>query len=249
MMKRRLMRRQVMKKQIMRNQQTMYRIVLKDYFRGFGRGLWPEGLTFLAFFAIYMPLSLKWEKLGEMNWMAGAPILFVMVSGIGHIPTLSFMMYLIPWSKGRREEYVQKMLHVEILVPIGITLLWDIAAFFIQSLSVYVFIMQMVSVLVTTYIFGALNNKGNMYGEENRAVYGKDVTLAGVILCLCSFGAVIMFVVCTSQVDRRDFILILSLQILLSLPGVVWIKKRWKTIRARIADYETAVSGKDSAHI
>ncbi|MCM1158904.1 MAG: hypothetical protein NC300_12410 [Bacteroidales bacterium] len=225
----------------MRVNNCRYRQVIKDYFSGFFRGIHGDGIAiFISCVGIGIGVSGFRLEGTEKNWLVGLPVLFALISGAGHRVSLPFMMYLIPWSDAQREEYIQKMLHVKLAVPILFGILCDALAMVFQSVSFYAFVLQMISIFSIAFLLGILNDD-SVNKMENRAAYGGLKDFAPVIVVSCYMEGPAMFLICLDAVSRTEFFVVLAVMVCILLPVTVAAGKRWKTIRRNFADYETVI--------
>lgn len=214
------------------------KLMIKDYFHGFVRGVTTRSsVTFLYCILIGVMTA---DKSDLSNWMAGVPIIFALLSAALHTVELPAMMYLVPLSKKQREEYIQKMLQIKILVPFTFACLWNFAAAALHQVSVYACCLQMVYILLCTYICEMLNND-NIAAVEKRTAYGWMKDFVSVILVSCYIEGMAVAVICMGSISRVEFWVILAIMLALMLPLARAAGKRWKMIRSNFADYETAI--------
>lgn len=232
----------------MRNRFHPYLSIIKDYFIDFVRGFKTDVLGLLL---PSLGIGVIWGNPVtangfQTNWLAGIPVLFALVSGALHRLTLPFMMYLVPCSQKQREEYIHRMLKVKIGIPLLFALLCDLAALCLNSISCYVFVLQMVSIFFITCLCGMLND-GRLYVTEGEKAYGGMWCSVSILLMLCYIGGTVMFLICADSVDPDavsavEFRIILSVMTLILLPMTIGVGRRWKQIRHSFADYETAMA-------
>lgn len=219
--------------------------VIRDYFREFIKGFCMERTQFFALFLGPGIIAVEgvWDTICRdgifINWLIGIPILYALASGAFHTVSLPFMMYLVPCSRKQRERYIQRMLVVKVAVPVGFGCLCDVAAACMGSLSMYVFVLQMASIFFISCLWGMLHD-GGMYMEEKEAAYGMLWPFAVALLLICNLGGTAMFVICMGSVSQVEFWVILSVMVLILMPILVAVGKRWKQIRRFFADYEMA---------
>lgn len=211
-------------------QNSTYKQAAGDYFYRF----FKDGINVFILPSIVSAIILMNPVLvnpAERNWMAGVPILFAMLSGSMHRVSLPVMMYFIPYTKKQREDYIQKMLYMKILVPLCFGIIWDMAALFVHQLSLYAWILQLFGILLITYIFGTFN-------DTKKAAYGKAGEFTDLTVCVCCYAGMVLFMICTDSISRAEFYIILSVTAIIFLPVINAIRKRWKTIKSNFADYE-----------
>lgn len=232
----------------MTNKSIMYKQVISDYFKDFGRDLPIKknalSLCLIYSFGFFIYTCAFGMKYGiertNKNWLVGIPVLFAITSSSFHRVSLPFMMYLIPYSQKQREEYIQKMLYVKIIAPVILGCLFDLTAFFLNSISYYVVILQMTGILFITYICGILCDS-DIYETEKRPVYGKIRSWSSIALVFCYMGSTILFIICVDVISKTEFWIVLSIMVLLLLPITATLHKHWKTIRSNFADYEMTI--------
>lgn len=233
----------------MTNKFILYKQVIIDYFKDFSRDLHAKKnslivcLVYLSTAFLYTcayGLTKEIEQLNK-NWLVGIPIFIAVISSSFHRTSLPFMMYLIPYSKKQREEYIQKMLAVKIAFPLIFGCLFDIAAVCLGSVSYYAVILQMTGILFITYICGILCDGSFSFESQYMPVYGEIRTWSGLPPFLCYMGSNILFGICVEPVSQTEFWVILSIMLLFLLPMAAAIQKHWKTIRSNFADYEMTI--------
>ncbi len=212
--------------------------IVKDYFGEFYRGFKLARLGLLAYIAIGS-IYYNWTELKYASFLMGLPILYAIFSGAFHLVSLPFMMYLIPYNQKMREAYIQKMLVVKMAIPLGFALLCDGIAFLLGEVSIYAFILQLLSVFCISYICGTLND-GTINATEKKAAYGGMQDFIGVMLMMSYVGGTIMAIVCMGHINKIEFLVILSFLFVIFCPIMLAIHKRWKQIRANFANYEMA---------
>lgn len=218
-----------------------YRNIIKDYFRDFFRGTKADQVMLLICLTISCSFS-SWTDLQIQNWIIIIPILFAMISSLLHVVTLPPMMYLIPYNQAEREEYIQKMLHVKILIPLCFALIWDFVLLFFKPLSLYAFILQIISILLITYICGTVNN-GNRDQSEQQVAYGSMWEYVSLILAISFMMGGSMCIICSGSISRLEFWIVFSATTLIFLPIANNIRKRWHTLRSNFANYEIITWG------
>lgn len=223
-----------------------YRRVIRDYFQEFIRVFCMERVRFLALFLVF-GIFFMWDIWLERirmdgifdHWINGIPILFTLLSGALHRVSLPFMMYLIPCSREQRERYIQRMLKVKVAVPLSLGLVCDGAAAWAGAISWYVFVLQMASIFFLSCVCGMLN-EGGMAGVAKRKAYGELQPFVAALLAVCNLVGMAMLVICMGSVSQVEFWIVISVMMLLFLPMLAAVGKRWKRIRRNFADYEMA---------
>lgn len=203
-----------------------YKRVIRDYFLDFASGCSLQRIgLFVCWMAIACPItgSLVGVSKGGLNWLLGIPVFFALVSSAFHKVSLPFMMYMIPYSRQEREEYIQKMLAVKIGIPILVGCLCDIAALCAGTITLYGSVLQMASIVSVTFISGTMNNSRTS------------------VMLLCYFEGSVMSVLCMLPLSGMVFWIVTGILAVTFFPGMVVAGKHWKQIRSRIADYELAV--------
>lgn len=226
-----------------------YKQVIIDYFKDFSRDLYAKKNA-LAVCLVYLSATFLYtcaygltkgiDQLNK-NWLVGIPVFIALISSSFHRASLPFMMYLVPYSKKQREEYIQKMLTVNIAFPVLFGCLFDIAAVCLGSVSYYAVILQMTGILFITYICGILCDGSFSLESQTMPVYGKIRIWAAIPPVLCYLGGNVLFAVCVGPVSKTEFWVVLGIMLLILLPIVVAIHKHWKTIRSNFADYEMTI--------
>lgn len=228
--------------------QIMYKQIIIDYFKDFGRDLHAKKnsliicLVYLSTVFLYTcayGLTNGIEQLNK-NWLVGIPILIAIISSSFHRTSLPFMMYLIPYSKKQREEYIQKMLTVKIAFPVIFGCLFDIMAVCFGSVSYYAVILQMTSILFITYICGICDGSFS-FESQTMPAYGEIRICSYISPILCYMVSNVLFSVCVEPVSQAEFWVIMIIMLLTLLPIAVTIQKHWKTIRSNFADYEMTI--------
>ena len=216
----------------------IYRQVIKDYFLGFCRDINPERLGLLiAWVSIGVMFFWKFRTETFQNWLIGIPIPFAVLSGALHNVSLPFMMYLVPFSKEQREAYIQKLLYVKVAVPMLFAGLCDIAAAVFGVVSVYGLVLQLVTVFCVAYICGMLWD--NMaHSTKGRKVYGNLKEFVQIPLMLCTVDGSAMFAACLYPVSEAVFWVMFLIEMVIMLPIIRGVRKKWKIIRHNFADYE-----------
>jgi len=233
----------------MAHEPIMYQQIILDYFKDFSRDFHAKknalGICIVYLSTVFIYPCILGFKNGveqlDKNWLLGIPILFAIVSGSFHRVSLPFMMYLIPYSKKQRENYIQKMLIVKIAVPVILGCFFDIAAISFGPVSCYAVILQMTGILFITYTCGTLCDSSNILESENRLAYGEMRNWCNIPLILCYMGGTILFAVCVDHISKTEFWAILIIMLLILLPIAAIIQKHWKIIRSNFADYEMTI--------
>lgn len=217
-----------------------YKYVISDYFVEFVRGFKLARLGLIAYIAVGT-LYMNWIDAESMNWMGGIPIIFALMSGAFHMVSLPMMMYLVPYTQEKREQYIERMLYVKIGIPMIFAVVVDLIAAFIQPLSGYALLLQLIAIFLITYITGTLND-GTVDAIEKKAAYGGFRDFVAIPIILCYIAGPVMFMICSDSISKTEFLVILGVMGAIFLPIINFIRKRWKRIRANFADYE--MSGK-----
>lgn len=227
----------------------MYKIVARDYVRNFGRRK-LDYMTYLVLIATLVPLNAVHSShisFGEINWMAGAPVILVFFDGLFHTISLTSMMYLVPLSKEQREEYIQKMCLVRMLVPVAFTLLWDIAAWCMSQFSLYVFLTQLLCVIIGAYLNATLA-EGGQGAYQTRTAFGDLRGFVAAIRVACALAMWAVGVLCMYEIGRVAFCVTAGILLVVFLPIMAAVHKRWPAIRANFADYEKAFAVETAEH-
>lgn len=216
----------------------MYRLVIKDYFLGFYRDINPQRLGLLVAWAS-IGVMFCWRFQAEMsrNWLFAIPVAFAVLSGAFHDVSLPFMMYLVPFSKEQREAYIRKSLYVKVAIPMLFAGLCDSAAAILGDVSIYGLVLQLVTIFCVTYICGMLWDD-TVHSTKERPAYDNLKDFAEVPLVLCQIGGSAMFAICLYSISEVEFWIIFLIEMIIMLPLVWGVTKKWKTIRRNFADYE-----------
>ncbi len=207
-------------------------MIVRDYFWEFRGGCQLYKMVFW----IYLVIDL-WFTSPKVNFWAGVPIVFAMISALCHVVSMPTMMYLVPFSHKDRENYIQKMLYAEVGIPMVIALFWDLIIGLAGKLTLYAFIIQLVSIFTLTYIGGALEDRG-----KKKAAY-KDITIFSAIARLISYiGGIVFLYICVDSISTMEFCVVLGIWLFVFGPILWGVKRRWKKIRADFADYEIATT-------
>ena len=222
----------------------MYRQVIAEYFRGFFRNISPDRTAlFISYISIgLMFLWLPQQQGIRYNWLLAIPVVFAVVSGAFHDVSLPFMMYLVPYTRQQREAFIGKLLYVKIAIPLLFSGLCDIAAAFLTEVSGYALILQLATVFCITCLLGMLSDgrrieKGNAYGGLRDSVeIGNS---------FCQIGGAAIFAACLYPVSAVEFWVIFPIELMVMLPFLVIVGKRWRQIRRNFAEYERMDGGVD----
>jgi len=222
----------------MRQNNSLYKMVIQDYFYEFIRSFRFARLLLISYCfleALYM-YDGNWME-SDKNWITGIPIVFAVLSAAFHKVSLPFMMYMVPYSKQQREEYIQKSLQIKMIIPLAFACVLDLTAAFTGTLSIYSLILQITTILLITYLCGTLND-GRIDAIEKKMAYGSIRYFVAIPLLACYFGASAVFIICIGSVSKIEFYIVLLVMLIVFLPMVYVVSKRWKTIRSNFADYE-----------
>ena len=245
-----------------------YSQVISDYFRDFRKGFSPHylgGVLACVFFALIVTREFLangglLENGSARNWLAGLPLLFALISASSHFAALPPMMYLVPLSRREREDYLQKMLAVKVLIPLLFALFCDFATLAWQPISWYVLVLQLLGVASITYLcgmlqgvsvsgtFSASKNYGNLRSDGAFASFGASGGASGndrssgnsgfssVIVSFCYIGGTVLFAICSDSISTIEFWWIFAVLAGLMLPTVIFTARRWKRLRRRLAE-------------
>lgn len=218
------------------NRKITYQQVTADYFYEFVRGANKESISMWLFqIPFYMYILSQLDRINGLPCVV--PFFFAMISADLHRLTLPYMMYFIPYSLKERECYLQKMLHVKVLLPVAVCLVWDSIWVFGDSLSGYALVLQVLSVFGVTYLWGMLKD-GSVQDAEEKKAFGSMKGYVGAVLIANLIAAAVILVVCTGEVSRLEFQIILGILLLVLLPSIIMTRKHWPDIRSNFANYE-----------
>lgn len=216
----------------------LYRLAVKDYFLGFFGDINSERLGLLVSWASIGAVFFWrfWSEISK-NWLTGLPVVFAVLSGALHNVSLPYMMYLVPFSREQRETYIQKSFYVKVAVPMFFAGLCDTVAVFLGDVSIYGLVLQLVTVFCVTYICGMLMDD-MVRGAKGRRAYGNLKDFVEVPLVLCMMGGSAMFAICLYPISEVEFWVIFLIEMVIMLPVIWGVRKKWKVIRRNFADYE-----------
>ncbi len=220
----------------MREQMKEYAYLFRDYWYDFARGFKLERLGLIGCIAV-AALYTNGTDVGELKWMGMIPIAFAIISGAFHLLSLPMMMYLVPYTQQEREAYIQRMLYMKMGVPFTFALIWDGVAILLQQLSLYHILLQLLTVLLITYIMGTLND-GTVEAQKKKSAYGDIRDYVAIPLMICYVGGAEIGMVCMDSISKAEFLWIFVIMLISGFFMVNLIRKRWKAIRANFANYE-----------
>ncbi len=226
----------------MNDKKITYKEVIRGYFYEFSRGFRTERFVMITLICIGTIFINWFDPSGELAIpkhliFSLVPLLFTVFSGVCQTLSLPTMIYLIPYSQKLREEYMQKMLYVRIILPLAFAILWDCVAFLFHATTIYAVILQLTYILFFTYFHGTLNDGAVLAGEKKAAFGGiKDFTALPQVLCYVMLPAAV--VICAGEISTVEFRIVYAVMFCIFAPGVYIVGKRWHLIRANFADYE-----------
>lgn len=225
----------------MTHKSIRYKQVIFDYFKDFSRDLDTRKNLAVCLACLSVTFLCACAYGLTNGILVGIPIFISIISSSFHRTSLPFMMYLVPYSKRQREEYIQKKLIVKIAFPVILGCLFDIAAVCFGPVSYYAVILQMTGILFITYICGILCEGSLLFESPTMPVYGEIRRWSAIPPFLCYMGSNVLFAICVGPVSRTEFWVILGIMLLILLPIAAAIQKHWKTIRSNFADYEMTI--------
>jgi hypothetical protein len=169
--------------------------------------------------------------------IVGLLIFLTIISGSYHFVSLPVMMYVVPYTKQMREDYIRRMLKLKVGIPLMVSGCVDIVMLAFDRTLLKAVVLQLVTVFFISYLFGTLNDEpllNNVY----KPAFGRLREFIGAILMLCYMLSLVMFCICVSQISNVEFGVILI--ILLAVFGTISLNvhRRWKVIRSKLASYE-----------
>lgn len=222
----------------MKQKYTIFQIALKNYFHDFI--CFKVENVILILYITGMTIGFNWTSLKPKSMLVGIPILFTMISITFHTISLPFMMYVVPYNKKQRETYIQTMLYLKIGIPLCFAIIWDIISWFIHPVSIYACILQIVGIAALTYIGGTLHD-GMSNSSTGKIAFGHTLKDFTPVILLLSFSLGMgLFGICIESVNCIEFLIIISVMLLIFLPICNAIRKRWPDIRSNFANYEIA---------
>jgi hypothetical protein len=215
--------------------------VLKAYLADFKRSFRFQTFVLVAYLIIICIIAVGRDEFVRLGAVVGIPILLSLISGAFHFASLPTMMYIVPYTKQMREEYIQKMLKVKLGVPMAVAVCMDIVMLVCDRTLFRAVVLQLVAVFFVSYLFGTLNDDQPLNAEYISA-FGGLRQYNGSILMLCCLLSVGMYCACLSPISRVEFWIILI--VVLTVFGTISlnIRKRWNTIRSNLASYEMVMT-------
>lgn len=223
-----------------------YRQVIHDYFKDFYRD-WDtiKNTLMVCLISLSLAILYAWgfhyesDQL-DRNGLVGVPIFIAVLSSSSHRVSLPFMMYLIPYSKKQREEYIQKKLVVKVAFPTIFGCLFDITAICFGFISYYAAILQIIGVFLITYMCGVCFDGTLFLGPQVIPAYGKLRVWATSLDSLSYTFSSALFAMCAGALSRGEFWVAFAFLLCLLLVAAM-VHKHWKTIRGNFADYEMTI--------
>lgn len=214
---------------------------IKDYFYGYIRGF-SVGRLALILYSIIGILVTSGYIYHYLSYrvITGIPILYAVVSGAFHMVSLPVGMYMVPMSLTQREDYIQRQLYVKLLIPVVFGGLCDIVAISLKAITLYTFVLQMISIVSITYICGMLND-GKINATDKKTAYGSLRDFVSIPLVICYLGSGVMIEICCGNVNTVEFWLVFWVLCAFNLLMVMIVGRRWKQIKSNFAEYEKAI--------
>lgn len=218
------------------NTSIEYPMILRDYFKDYKRAVRWDRMLYVIIIMCYALNPFRGD-FDLLRYAAGLPLFLALLSGVLHMVSLPMMMYLIPYTKQMREEYIQKYLNVKIAVPMTISVVFDIILLLIRPGLIRNIILQLLMVFFITYIMGILHD-GSVLPDDRKAAFGGIKYFAGMFLVICYIGSLVMYIICSSMMDDFEFTATLLVMLFIFGFTTIIISKHWKQIKENFADYE-----------
>lgn len=212
-----------------------YSEIIREYFREWDRSVFMMLMAFMIVFSINDDFNIS-------NFMVSIPVLTAMLSGASHTVSLKTMMYYVPYNRQMREQYIQRMLQVKVMLPIAAAFVVDLPLICLLHLDIKAVILQIISIFFITYLTGILNDSSVFQSERKTAQAGLKY-YSGAILVLCYlFGGVMALIVFSEEISVWEFWIVLLAMLAVFGTISIYVCKLWKTIRENYADYEMAAN-------
>jgi hypothetical protein len=211
--------------------------IFKDYLDDFRRCSGLQRLFCVSVEMIFGLIFIIMNGHVGLEDIVGLLILLTIISGAYHFVSLPMMMYVVPYTKQMRENYIQKMLKLKVGMPLMVSACVDIVMLVFDRTLIKAVVLQLVTVFFISYLFGTLNDEpllNNVY----KPAFGRLREFIGAILMLCYMLSLVMFCICVSQISNVEFWAILI--VLLVVFGTISLNvhRCWKVIRSKLASYE-----------
>lgn len=216
-----------------------YPNILKEYFMVYKNRFAQSMVCLLFLCGIFLPTVIKNAKTGAGYLWVMLPMMLALFSGMTHTCELPPLFYLLPGTKNQRESYFKRMLQVEIALPMILCIFVDGFVLYQQNSMIKAVILQLASVLFTTYCIGIANDGGG-WRSTAKAAYGQMGFFNGVIMVVSILVACIMIQVCSVPVSNTEFYVVAVLFVLIYVPLSYAVNRRWRGIREKLAVYELA---------
>lgn len=218
-----------------------YTKVIKDYIREYKRTLSWRQILLIFYLIINSYFYYKDESYGKLSFLPAVPIFFAIISGVFHQVSLHTMMYIVPYTDKMREKYIQMMLNIKIAVPFVFAVIYDLVllSININENIVKAIILQLVSVLLISYLSGTLND-GNVAPDTLKTAFGGLSYFIAAICVLCILFGMSMILICSSEISDVKFVVIFISILLIMGSIAMCVAKRWDKIRKNLANYEMA---------
>jgi hypothetical protein len=197
----------------------------------------------MVFYIIFISIGtifIKKASFTLFNGIVGLLIFLALISGSFHVVSLPMMMYIVPYTKKMREDYIQKLLNIKVGIPLTVSACVDIIVLICDITLLRTIILQLVTVFFISYLFGTLNYE-QILNNVYKPAFGGLREYNGAILMLCYLLSYIMYYVCLSQISNVEFWIILA--VILTIFGTISLNvhKRWSIIRSNLANYEMVI--------
>jgi hypothetical protein len=213
---------------------NLFKVYIAEFKRNFG--LQRFIMVFYVIFISIGTIFIKKASFTLFNGIVGLLIFLALISGSFHVVSLPMMMYIVPYTKKMREDYIQKLLNIKVGIPLTVSACVDIIVLICDRTLLRTIILQLVTVFFISYLFGTLNYEHilNVY----KPAFGGLREYNGAILMLCYLLSYIMYYVCLSQISNVEFWIILAVILIIFGTISLNVHKRWSIIRSNLASYE-----------
>lgn len=223
-------------------QAMKYPNIIKEYFRTYrDRNRLFKSIFYLLLFGwAFLTPIIESVKTETVSVLVVIPMFLAVLAGVTHTCELPPMFYLLPGTKEQREQYLKRMLQVHVALPMLLCISVDVIALWIQPRMMKAVLLQLVTVFFITYCVGIVND-GVLWKNTAKAAYGQMGFFNGAIMVFSILASCIMILICSSPVSNMEFCVVLISFLVVYVPLFCAIRRRWRTIRKKLAVYELAM--------
>lgn len=223
-------------------QAMKYPNIIKEYFRAYkDRNRLLKSIFYMLLFGWPLLTSvMKNIKTENLSVLTAIPMLLAVLAGVTHTCELPPMFYLLPGTKKQREQYLKRMLQVQVALPLIFCMAVDVIVLWIRPGMIKAVLLQLITVFFITYCVGIVND-GVLWRHTAKAAYGQMGFFNGAIMVFSILVSCVMILICSSPVSNREFYVVLLSFLLVYVPLFYAIHRRWRTIRKKLAVYELAI--------